>query len=561
MNKKNSFLRKGFIQTFVTRFLIGIAFAVVGLYVYFTVCYYHDEKQVEDKLQQYGEYFRKDVQKKLNDSFFEMEEDYERFVSYIFGTFSQMSRHVEINSLLPGGKMIYSLDSQGLFQRRDGAGNTVAMKPMAYLTVEFADRERLEVLKEGEEEKKIPATVLSCPYEEIKTLVEEYKKTNPNWISGMVSGLGGALGEAMESVWIKGNEFRPNVKNYSAEGYVLCSQTGAAYSALYVVDSAGTDEKTKQEAEYLYQNSQLLYGIHRVQEPDRYLPFYHSGMRFFYKNLITDPLGREYELELYWRNESFFETNKKRILSVIAVVLLAILYLAARGSVKWLQKQKNQLAMESYTRTLVNSMAHDLKTPLTVISAFTENIKEKTHPEKQDYYVDEIQNNAAYMNEIIGKNLELFQMESTGMLMEKVPLDLVELCKKRMEQFEALCSEKKITVIFKGKYKVKANELWMERAIDNLLSNCMKYTREGGLVEMKGSTHFFVIKNTTDMEYKGSLSKLWDPFVMGDESRTARNGTGLGLAIVRSVLMRHKIKHFLVYDKKWKTFKVVFWRL
>ncbi|MBQ9488552.1 MAG: hypothetical protein IJU80_01315, partial [Lachnospiraceae bacterium] len=63
----------------------------------------------------------------------------------------------------------------------------------------------------------------------------------------------------------------------------------------------------------------------------------------------------------------------------------------------------------------------------------------------------------------------------------------------------------------------------------------------------------FTVQNTTDIEYKGSLKKLWEPFVRGEDSRTGR-GTGMGLAIVANVLDRHSWKYQLKYDKEKKLF-------
>ena len=58
-------------------------------------------------------------------------------------------------------------------------------------------------------------------------------------------------------------------------------------------------------------------------------------------------------------------------------------------------------------KSLINSMAHDLKSPLMVMQGFCENLAENVHKEKKEYYAEQVLNNANYLNELMDKNVNL----------------------------------------------------------------------------------------------------------------------------------------------------------
>ena len=96
--------------------------------------------------------------------------------------------------------------------------------------------------------------------------------------------------------------------------------------------------------------------------------------------------------------------------------------------------------------------------------------------------------------------------------------------------------------------------------MDNLLSNAAKYTKEGGNVNVYAkdkpfSKHVFVIENTPIDAIDVKPSKLWEPFVKGDQSRSDKNGTGLGLSIVKNILDNLGLKSKIKIKDGW--FKVI----
>ena len=215
--------------------------------------------------------------------------------------------------------------------------------------------------------------------------------------------------------------------------------------------------------------------------------------------------------------------------------------------------------LDDYRKTLMNSMAHDLKTPLATLQGYAENLKENVQTEKREHYAEAIEENAIYMNGIIMDVLELSKMEDSHTKLHKESVNLIGLCEELKEQFAPLLEEKKLTLETEGKFSRRVDKTMMKRAMENLLTNAIKYTKEGGKIRIYQSHVPFneklVFENSPVESIQTKTDKLWEPFVKGDESRSEKNGTGLGLAIVNSILNLNNLKGEIIC--KDETFKVV----
>ncbi|MCM1467698.1 MAG: HAMP domain-containing histidine kinase [Alistipes sp.] len=205
--------------------------------------------------------------------------------------------------------------------------------------------------------------------------------------------------------------------------------------------------------------------------------------------------------------------------------------------------------MDDYRRKLINSLAHDLKSPLMSMSGCAENLKENVHTQKREHYVDMIAQNVTYMNHIIDETLELSRLDACVTNGVKAEVDLCRLARELMEKYEPLAEQKKLHISFEGGYTVHADKNEMRSIIDNLVSNAVKYTKESGTVLVSGTEKEFMIGNDTEEKLPQDIEKLWEAFVKGDESRTNRTGSGLGLAIVRACLERNRLHGSICFEE------------
>lgn len=218
------------------------------------------------------------------------------------------------------------------------------------------------------------------------------------------------------------------------------------------------------------------------------------------------------------------------------VIFLLTILIAVGKSYRKYTAAMTQYQIDTYRRETTNAMAHDLKSPLTAVYGFAENLKNHVHVEKQDYYVDAIIENVQYMDHLIDHILELSKAESMISTTKKEEVDLKPLLQGQIDKQMALIKERKLEVNLSGSGSICADELSMTQIADNLISNAVKYTKQGGQIKVSVTEKGFKVVNEMDGELEIPVDEIWKPFIKGDDSRSGRQGTGIGLTIVKNLV-------------------------
>lgn len=215
---------------------------------------------------------------------------------------------------------------------------------------------------------------------------------------------------------------------------------------------------------------------------------------------------------------------------------------------------KKQIVGEMRAVELSNSMAHDLKTPIFVISGYAENLIENVCTDKREHYAEMIKQKAEEMNDIVHNMLEISKVADDKFTLEKEQFNLEELVKELIGEYDDNVSEKIRLYSSDANLQITADKNYMSIAIKNLIDNAIKYSIDGN-VKIELESHKFKISNQSAPFKRGELKKLWKPYYMGkDNPRT--DGNGLGLAIVDNILKAHSFKHNADFTDK--TFTVWF---
>lgn len=227
----------------------------------------------------------------------------------------------------------------------------------------------------------------------------------------------------------------------------------------------------------------------------------------------------------------------------ILLTIIALIYSAIKGFLN-----KTSYAMEDYQRTLTNNLAHDLKTPLAAIGGYAENLMEmekNSTDEKEMRYLSSIMENVAYTDSMIRKTLRLAEIDKLKKPVRSM-VSLRNLTESAFEKYMAQLEERGITLIIEGNYGIKAEEATITDAIENLVSNAVKYTRKDGTISvtMKNSEY----RITNDVYMKVDTKKLKNPYVKGDTSRHDKKSSGLGLSIADTAFRRNGYKLKLSCD-------------
>lgn len=230
----------------------------------------------------------------------------------------------------------------------------------------------------------------------------------------------------------------------------------------------------------------------------------------------------------------------KTIFTIIAVALLAFDAVLALILAKLTYAQiKAQYRMEDYRKNLMNTMAHDLKSPLMSISGYAENLENNMAPGKQEHYAKAIQDNVKYMNQVIESVLELSKIEKSGIVLKKESIKLKLLLEEAQQKYNLQMKEKNLTIEIEGEISVKADKNLMLQVLDNLLGNAVKYATPGSAVKVVLGSGKMQMSNPCSEDLSSVVNTLCEPFVVGNESRSGKQGSGLGLAIVKNICELH----------------------
>ena len=225
------------------------------------------------------------------------------------------------------------------------------------------------------------------------------------------------------------------------------------------------------------------------------------------------------------KREGFFEiipvTTVIIMLTDLAMAVVVALVLA---KIKY-EKEKTVWEIFDYRVKTTEAMAHDLKTPLSTIMFYLENLEQDSKdPAKVLEYKNNINDKVVTMDQMIGDILMLSKSESGKVELSKEKVSVKEVFAECIKEFPELKTE------IKGEdITIDTDKKVFSQVIMNLLSNCDRYGKKGSVVDITLTADILTVINKTDRVYDDAES-LKKPFVKGDDHR-GNKGSGVGLAI------------------------------
>lgn len=216
---------------------------------------------------------------------------------------------------------------------------------------------------------------------------------------------------------------------------------------------------------------------------------------------------------------------------------------------------KKRELLDKYRSETTNALAHDLKTPLSIISGYAQNLIENIQTEKREYYAANICANVNRMDKIIREMLELSRIESDLLQIKYEDVSLREVCTKLLNRYSLECSDKHITMSLEGDAIIKADFSLMERVLDNFFVNALDYTPGGGTIIIRVFDNSLEFYNSGSRIPEDMIHEIWQPYKKADDSRSNTKGTGLGLSIASKMLELYNFS----YGAKNVDDGVVFW--
>ncbi|NLA76797.1 MAG: HAMP domain-containing histidine kinase, partial [Clostridiales bacterium] len=290
-------------------------------------------------------------------------------------------------------------------------------------------------------------------------------------------------------------------------------------------------EKTKEEAGRcakkgsgsISNEGNIRRGYRRVSiEGKRYCFYEVSGCRPIVETLRSDEFISMMILETF----------------LFVFIAIASFFIADKVYNKGKQLEKSRIAF-------TGGAADELKTPLAVIANQCECILENVAPEKNNEYVRSIYDESMRMSRLVATLLQYNKLMLSDKTI-KASENISEIALNELKKYEPLMAKKGITAEadVEENLRIKCNAELVALAIDNFLSNAVKFSPKNGRVELSVKRSRSDVKvrvfNTGDGVPIDDRRHIWEEFYIRESSRnSANNSTGMGLAVCKKIFELH----------------------
>ncbi|MCB0677209.1 MAG: sensor histidine kinase [Saprospiraceae bacterium] len=222
---------------------------------------------------------------------------------------------------------------------------------------------------------------------------------------------------------------------------------------------------------------------------------------------------------------------------------------------EWAENQAEEIKAlkkwQEYRRRFLGDISHELKTPIFNIQGYLETLLDggMYDPQVHRSYLERANKNVERLNTIVEDLESISRLESGELILEMQNFDIRDLTLEVFEDLEMQARERRIELIFKPgadqHFKVRADRESIRQVLVNLVSNSIKYGRDGGhtkvgFYDMDRNILVEVADNGIGIP-KEHINHVFERFYRVDKSRSrSRGGSGLGLSIVKHIIEAHQ---------------------
>lgn len=311
--------------------------------------------------------------------------------------------------------------------------------------------------------------------------------------------------------------------------------------SLIVINKNGQIMLFNPEAERItgHKSSNVEYRLYK-----KIIPFIDKDGKEISKNPITECLNDGKRIQVSIKDGYFIkDTNKKKIPISIHAAPIFEKNRSVRGVVATIQDVTVEKELDKVKDEFVYVVAHELGNPIFALDGYLTMLEEaKNFNAESKKMITTAKSINQELSNLVNDLLEVIRSESGQLKIDVLPIELEQITKMVVENSKFKAKEKNITISYKpSKYKVMGDAQKIQEVVTNLVDNAIKYTPEGGKIEVWHDTAEEMI--ITHVQDNGlgmnteALSHLFEKFYRVKTEKTKGiPGTGLGLFICRQIV-------------------------
>jgi len=262
-------------------------------------------------------------------------------------------------------------------------------------------------------------------------------------------------------------------------------------------------------------------------------------------NLYNNKYSYNYNLDTIVILNTNSINERLRIVLIESIIILVVFELIIYVISKSLTKRITKPAREAFNKQkdFIADASHELKTPLAVIMASSDELKTD---KKNKKYVDNIKYESDRMNTLIKSLLDLSKLENGVSINNYKEENISRVIEKICLTFDSIAFEQNINIKINIEENINliCNKEEIERLISIILDNAIKHSYKDSTIEVnlkKEKNNIYIeITNSGNPIISGDEEKIFERFYRADKSRNREsNRYGLGLAIAKNIVINH----------------------
>ncbi|HAY41507.1 MAG TPA: histidine kinase, partial [Gammaproteobacteria bacterium] len=212
-----------------------------------------------------------------------------------------------------------------------------------------------------------------------------------------------------------------------------------------------------------------------------------------------------------------------------------------------IEKLRTDLEGREYVEEYINTMAHELRTPITGIKATAENLLMPMSDKQRRRFIENILDSNNRMDLLVNRLLELSKIERRDKLSDVTKVDVKNLIEEVIKVPTRIgnitAKGIKIKYEIERKFSIKAEKLLAEQAVSNIIDNAIDFTKENSTITIKvnesnTSINIHILDQGPGM-VEHERNQLFRRFFSSVRPHTGKRGNGLGLRFVKKIMNLH----------------------
>jgi PAS domain S-box-containing protein len=219
------------------------------------------------------------------------------------------------------------------------------------------------------------------------------------------------------------------------------------------------------------------------------------------------------------------------------------------GVVTLLHDVSRERELDQIKSEFISTAAHEMRTPMSVIMGYIEMLLDSEQfghfsAERQKEFLGEAYRKGEALSQIVDDLFDISRIEAGLPLpIERAECDLNKVVREVVQHYERHITKHKFKTDLDGEARVHVDGNKMAQVFENLISNAVKYSPDGGEIVVRSVLQDKLLRIVIEDQGSGmsseQLERVFDKFYRADSSNTAVSGLGLGMSIVKAIIEGH----------------------